>query len=220
MYFEQDRLSSSLKWVLCALLAVFCLSSAQAEFRIWEDKSGTIWEGEFVTMNAGLVVIRAHSGQKNEYKPESLSATDLDYLEKVVPPVLSLDVSRVTSGSSGKSEMVKCTAVIKKSDTRKYAGELTAVLVLMAEELATGAYSKAGSSKEFIFALPDKYGVPIAFQSDAVKFAKRSADSGRAYSGYILVVWDRFGNPIAIKTNRDSFSKKATKLAWPERLFK
>ncbi|MDF7809363.1 hypothetical protein P4E94_18105 [Pontiellaceae bacterium B12219] len=187
-----------------------------AEFRIWESTDGKIWEGEFVALNGGQVVIRDQSGNKAEFSPETLSAADLDYLEKVVPPNLSLDVSRTTDSASGKSEMVKCIASIKKTDTRKYRGELTAVLVVMAEELRTGAFSRAGASTEFKFVLPEKNGVPVVFESDAVKLLKRSNKSGRAYAGYVLVVWDRFGNALAVKSNRDSFLENAVKIAHPK----
>jgi hypothetical protein len=200
--------------LISTLILLSCL--ARAEYRIWESTAGDIWEGEFITMNCGLVVIRDQSGKKNEVDPKKLSGTDQEYLEMVIPPSLNLDVSHSENSISGGSEMVKCIATIKKSDTQKYTGELTAVLVMLAEELRTGAPSKAGSSKEFKFNLPEKHGVPIQFESNAYKFLKRSNRSGRAYAGYVLVIWDRFGNPVAIKSNRDSFAEKATKIARPK----
>jgi hypothetical protein len=203
------------KILLISMLSLLSLSSF-ADFRIWESTDGNIWEGEFVTLNGGMVVIQDQSGNKGEVDPEKLCAADLAYLEQVVPPNLSLDVSRSTDGTTGSSEMVKCIASIKKSDTRRYTGELTAVLVVMAEELRTGAFSRAGASKEFKFVLPEKNGVPVTFESDSVRLLKRSNKSGRAYSGYVLVVWDRFGNPIAMKSNRDSFLENAAKIAPPK----
>lgn len=189
---------------------------SHAEFRIWETSDGNIWEGEFVTMNGTKVVIRDQSGKKIECNPEILSDADQDYLEKVIPPSLNVDVSRATDSASGNSEMVKCIATIKKAGTGKYTGELTAVLVLLAEELRSGAFSKSGSATEFKFTLPEKHGVPVQFKSKSQKFLKRSSKSGRVYSGYVLVVWDRFGNPVAVKSNRDSFAEKATKIARPK----
>lgn len=194
---------------------------ADAEFRIWEDTSGNIWEGEFVTLNGGKVVIVDQAGVKAEYNPEDLSDNDHDYLEEMVPPKLSLDVSKTSdSSSSGNSESIICRATIKKTDTRAYAGELTAVLVVMSEEMRTGAFSKAGSSEEFKFNLPVTHGVPVTFESDSIRLSKSSAKSGRRYAGYVLVVWDRFGNPVAVKSNRDSFLERATKLARPRPTFK
>lgn len=201
-------------FIIVASLMIGLIS--RAEFRIWENRSGEIWEGEFVTLNAGKVVIRDHDGNKTEYSSDDLSENDLAYLEKQVPPQLSLNVSKTSSASSsGNSETVRCRASIKKTDTRNYSGELTAVLVMLAEEQRTGSFSKAGSSKEFKFTLPEKYGVPVEFESDGVRVAKSSAKSGKVYAGYILVVWDRFGNPIAVESNRDSFVERATKIARP-----
>ncbi|MDF7825862.1 hypothetical protein P4B35_17670 [Pontiellaceae bacterium B12227] len=211
-----NHISSRALLFLPLVFVLLAVQSVSAEFRIWESTDGTIWEGEFVTMNGGRVVIRDQAGKKNEYKPDALCEADRDYLEKVIPPALSIDVSRSTDSISGSSERVKCIATIKKANTAKYSGELTAVLVMLAEELKTGAYSKAGSATEFKFTLPEKHGVPVQFKSDTQKFLKRSNNSGRAYSGYILVVWDRFGNPVAVKSNRDSFLEKATKIARPK----
>lgn len=208
--------------LFCIIMsAIFAMTGVFAEYRIWEDKSGNIWEGEFVTLNAGKVVVKDQAGVKAEYDPDQLSANDLDYLEEMVPPKLSLDVSKKSdSSSSGSTERVLCRVTIKKTDTRAYKGELTGVLVVMSKEMRTGVFSKAGSSKEFKFTLPEKHGVPVEFESDSIKLFKSSAKSGRVYAGYILVVWDRFGNPIAVKSNRDSFMDRATKLARPMPKFK
>ncbi|MEI6891822.1 MAG: hypothetical protein V5783_06590 [Pontiella sp.] len=189
---------------------------AQAEFRIWESTDGDIWEGEFVTMTAGLVVVQDQFGEKSQHKLISLSAADQEYLEERLPPSLNLDVSRSADTISSGSEMMHCVATIKKSSTQPYKGELTAVLVILAEEQRTGAISKAGATKEFKFTLPEKYSEPIQFESKPYKFMKSSKKSGRAYYGYVLVVWDRFGNPIAVKSNRDSYAEKAARIARPK----
>ncbi|MDZ8119534.1 SHD1 domain-containing protein [Pontiella agarivorans] len=200
------------------MMGIFAEFSSFAEFRIWEDRSGRIWEGEFVTMNAGKVVVQNQSGTKTEYNPEQLSENDLSYLEEIIPPKLSLDVSKTSNSStSGNSESIICRASIKKANTRIYKGELTAVLVVLAEEMRTGAFSKAGASTEYSFVLPEKHGVVVEFESSAVPLAKSSAKSGRVYAGYVLVVWDRFGNPVAVQSNRDSFLERATKIARPRR---
>jgi hypothetical protein len=206
------------------ILLIYALSLfsglAYAEFRIWESADGDIWEGEFITMNGALIVIQDQVGNKAEYDPANLCAADLEYLEKVLPPSLNVDVSRSITSKTSSSEMVKCITTIKKSDTRPYKGELTAVLVMLAEEIRTGVSSKAGSSTEFKFTLPEKHGIPIEFESKVAKFVKGSSKSGRAYTGYVLVVWDRFGNPISVKSNRDSYIEKATKIARPKFSFK
>lgn len=202
-------------WISFVLLSssMWCFS----DFRIWEDIAGNIWEGEFITVNAGSVVIRNQQGDKAEHQLDQLSENDLIYLEEVLPPKLSLDVSKSSdSSSTGQSVVVRCRATIKKTDTRSYNGELTAVLVLISEEQRTGSFSKAGSSMEFKFKLPEKHGVPVEFESSTVKLLKSSAKSGKVYAGYVLVVWDRFGNPVAIKSNRDSFVERATKIARPK----
>ena len=198
------------------IIVTFLTLGAHSEFRIWESAAGDLWEGEFITMNGKLVVIMDQSGKKRAFDPNALSETDREYLEKVIPPSLKVEVSRSVDSISSGAEMVRCIATIKKSDTQKYKGELTAVLVMLAEELRTGVNSKAGSSKEFKFTLPEKHGVPVKFESNPYRFLKRSNNSGRVYSGYVLVVWDRFGNPVAVKSNRDSFAEKAIKIARPK----
>ncbi|MEE9369178.1 MAG: hypothetical protein V3V05_10025 [Pontiella sp.] len=141
----------------------------------------------------------------------------LYHLEKVVPPKLSIKVTKTTdnSGVGSNSEKVRCHAGIKQIDTLPYKGELTAVLVTMGEDIRTGASTKV-SSTEYQFTLPKIKGELIEFKGEKNTFIRKANKSGRTYTGYILVVWDRFGNPIAIKSNRDSFAEKATRLARPK----
>ena len=190
--------------------------SAIAEFRIWEDVQGNIWEAEFFAMNGNLVVLRDQAGRNVEFEPGKLCVADREYLEKVVPPALSIDVSKTTdnAGSGQNTERVQCLADIKQSDARSYTGPLTAVLAIVGEDIRTGAISLV-SSKEHVFTLPENRGMSVEFRSDRVSFAKNSAKSGKLYGGYVLVVWDRFSNPVAIESNRDSYLEMATKLAAP-----
>ena len=204
------------KSLLLVVLFVLC-TNVRAEFRIWEDKDGNIWEAEFVTLSAGEVVMRDQQGERTRMKPEELSENDQLYLEKVVPPVLSLDVSKTTANTgSTKSSMVavRCVATIKQTDTRPYTGELTAVLLTMGADIRTGSASTV-NKKEYSFTLPRTRGDVVEFSGDRASFQKTSNKSGRAYYGYVLVVWDRFGNPISVKSNRDSLAERAEKIARP-----
>ena len=195
-------------------LSLFVSLSARAEFRIWESTRGDVWEGEFVTMNGGLVVVRDQSGNKTELKPEALCPADLEYLEKMVPPKVNISVSKTTdsAGASGSQERVKCLATLRQVDTKPYSGELTLVLVIMAEDIRTGAMSISSKTEEG-FTLPANRGEALEFASKSAQFYKRSQKGGRAYSGYLVVVWDRFGNPIAVESNRAAYEEKATSLA-------
>lgn len=195
-------------------LLTITMSASQAEFRIWEDAKGNILEGEFITMNGELAVIRDRSGKDLEFNPTILSESDQLYLEKVVPPTLSIDVSK-TTGSGSKNnhgEEVRCFVSIKQASTRPYTGELTAVLVVMGESVRTGKKSSVGKI-EHIFKLPTTRGASVEFHSDSERF--NGAKSKNKYSGYLIVVWDRFGNPVSIKSNRAEFEKKAKTLASP-----
>lgn len=201
---------------LMLLLASIC-QYATAELRIWEDTKGAIWEGEFITMNAGLAVIRDSSGKKSEIEPKSLCETDQKYLEKVLPPKLVIDVSKTTESKSAgiNTEQVVCLASIKQADTRMYTGELTAVLVTMGVDIQSGATSKV-SSTDYNFTLPENHNQTIEFVGSKNTFYRKAQKKGRAYSGYILVVWDQYGKPIAIKSNRDTFVEQAARLGRPK----
>lgn len=201
------------------ILAIcFLAVVAHAEFRIWEDAKGNIWEGEFVTFSAGEAVIRDQTDARIRIKPETLCLADQRYLEKVVPPKLVIDVSKTTdnAGVGSSSEQVRCLVSIKQSDTRPYTGELTAVLVTMGEDIRTGSSSVAEST-EHRFTLPKNRGMAVEFGGARSSFRRKSNKSGRTYSGYILVVWDRFGNPVAVKSNRAVFEERAIQFARPKK---
>ena len=201
------------KVVLIGLWSILSCS-VQAEFRIWEDAKGNVFEGEFVAMSAGLVVLRNQAGKESSFNPEELCPSDLQYLDRVIPPALGLDVTRSTdnSGKVNNAEHVRCTAAIKQTDRRPYTGELTAVLVVMGEDIRTGG-SAIASRKEHTFTLPEIRGESIEFASEQSLFYRRSRKTGRQYGGYVLVVWDRFGNAIAKKSNRASYEERAEKYA-------
>lgn len=204
------------------ILALGLLAVAtHAEFRIWEDGNGNIWEGEFVTLSAGEVVIRDQADKRIRIDPDRLCEADQRYLEKVVPPKLVIDVSKTTDnvGVGRNSELVRCLASIKQTDTRPYTGELTAVLVTMGEDIRTGSPSVV-SNTELGFTLPEIRGVAVEFSGKSNTFLRKSNKTGRAYSGYVLVVWDRFGNPVAVKSNRDAYEEKATRYARPKKTSK
>lgn len=205
------------KTLLLSAALAHLVTVSFAEFRIWEDKDGNIWEAEFVTLSAGEVVMHDQQGERTRIKPENLSESDRLYLEKVVPPVLSLDVSKTTANTAStkkNSESVKCVATIKQTDTRPYGGELTAVLVTMGADIRTGSTS-ISDTEEFSFVLPAVRGDVVEFEGGRVTFQKTSNKQGRAYYGYVLAVWDRFGNTVAVKSNRDSLAERADKLARP-----
>ena len=205
-----------MKRALLLLLLYGLAHGVSAEFRIWEDKAGNIWEGEFVTLSAGEVVMNDQAGKRIRIKPEKLCQADRLYLEKVVPPRLSIDVSKTTdnTGKGGSLGLVRCVVSIKQTDNRSYSGELTAVLLTMGADIRTGS-ARTVNKKEHTFKLPEKRGAPIQFQGDTARFQKSAAKSGTAYYGYVLVVWDRFGNVVAIKSNRDSLAEKGAKIARP-----
>ncbi len=204
--------------VIVYLLGVFAAVSAFAEFRIWETSDGQVMEREFITMSAGDILLRDQQGKEYRMKPEQLCEADQKYLDKVLPPKLVLDVSKVTDNSAGSSqiEYVVCEATLKQTDTRPYSGELTAVLLVIGEDIRTGGTTIAGRSEE-IFSLPETRGDTVSFSSKKNKFFRKSRKSGQAYSGYVFAVWDRFGQMIAMKTSVASFEDKADKLAKPRK---
>lgn len=186
----------------------------QAEYRIWEDTKGNILEGEFVAMNGKLIVVRERSGKEKRFNPAMLCEADQQYLEKVVPPSLSLNVSKTTDGRSSKGDSLRFLVSMKQADTRPYKGELTAVLVIMGESIRTGS-KRSVAKKEHTFTLPENSGDLIEFASDREIFNSNKSKSGNVYSGYLLVVWDRYGNPVSIESNRAEFEDRAKSLASP-----
>lgn len=185
-----------------------------AEFRIWENRAGDIWEAEFITMNIDKVRLRNQGGEEKEYRLTDLSAADVDYLDERLPPKLSIDISKTTDGTgSGATMKVICNATIKQSDTRGYDGELTLVLLVIGEDKRTGSYSTVSRTEEN-FTLPEEWGKVVEVSSRASTVYKSDKKRGRVYSGYVAVVWDRFGNAIAVVTNKPALEERAQKMAY------
>lgn len=205
--------------MLIAVAALWAVaSSVQAEFRIWEDARGNVVEGEFMALSGDDAVLRGQDGREIRLDSGGLCIADREYLDRTVPPQLDIDVSKTTGGegAQGQSESVRCLATLRQADRRAYGGGLVAVLVVMGEDLRTGAAVPL-STTEHRFTLPERRGEAVGFASGWVRFSGKTGQSGRAYSGYLLVVWDRFGAPIAVKTNRPTYGQMAARIAAPSR---
>ena len=203
-----------MKQVLIIAGVVILVMNSFAEFRIWENTSGEIWEAEFVTMKGKLVLLRDQGGGESEYAPSDLSQADRDYLDEKLPPVLDINVSKTTDDSISSSKTkVTCNASVKQADTREYHGELTLVLLVIGEDVRTGSLSRLNKTEK-VFTLPEQWGESVELSSAPTAVFKNNAKSGRIYAGYVAVVWDRFGNAIAVETNKSSLEERAEKMAY------
>lgn len=197
-------------FIICFLI----IFQVAAEFRIWESPDGDIWEAEFVTMKGQMVLLKDQAGTVKEYRREDLSENDNEYLDEMLPPTLSIDISKTTDGTgTGSTDKIICNLTLKQTDTRKYNGELTVVLLVLGEDTRTGSISVASRTEENV-TISETWGKPIQISSRKTTLFKSSAKRGRVYGGYLAVVWDRFGNAIAIETNKAGMEDRAEKLAY------
>ena len=200
--------------LLISVVLVMCLY-AQAEYRIWTDKTGYAVEAEFVTETGGQMVFRDRAGQEYKIDPEQLSEEDQHYLQMLLPPTLDINVNKQTDSFSRgtvKQGSVQCVVRIKKTSTRPYTGKLSAHLLVIGRHHRSDHYVILNrASKEFTLTRENKE--QVEFKSGRIRIGfDLYGKALTEYSGYVVVVKDSRGEIVNKKLSRKSFEKMAKSL--------
>ena len=202
------------KIVIGVVFLSLSFSARAAEMRIWEDKNGNRYEAEFVRELFDQMTLRCKDGTEVRIPVDDFSEHDQKYMRVMVPPKISVDVSRKmwpkpkppeTWGSSDTVMMVQGRVTIVKESKRIFTSRLNAELFMIAEEVDGDHYvllSKTDSS----FLLGDHNDGIHLFASEPVMTRKYEEYGpaglrGEEYSGYLVVVSDAQGNVLDIKTD-------------------
>ena len=189
---------------------------AFGEFRIWEDAKGKTIEAEYISEQAGRIVLELRNGKTIRINPETLSEKDRNYASLRVKPKLILDVDekemRVKDSNLvlAYNNEVRLTANIQKKSTRAYNGELTATFIFIGD-----------NERSIHETIVKKYAVKFnlekektltrnaAFATEGHSFLKSAHHS---YEGYLIVITDSFGEMVSAESNPSSYERYAEKL--------
>ena len=214
------------KWV-CLMISLFCLCNVQAEMRIWSDKKGNTIEADYINIIGSKVALKTQEGKNIKVPISGLCDADRKYLAEIIPPKIKIEVDTdkdrdtVDSYSSSygsynyerKSETIKCTAVLKKTNQEPTNRKFKAHMYVIGKE--TSRPIKTVLSKvehEFDF----KQNKTTSFHSDpvTVEYTKSdyASEGGFRYDGYIVFVEDSELRIIAIESSNSGYEKNLHKL--------
>ena len=184
-----------------------------AEMRVWRDKSGNQFVGEFVQETLASVILKTPDRRPLLIKLEDLSASDLEYLRTTILPPIKITARKKKREKERNEDfrksgdyitIVTLNVTVQKLRRDPYAGMLRAEVYLVGEELATDDYRLSGKGESRVFFNEENRG--------AYKFSKsaefrqyeeynREEIRGADYEGYLVVVFDPEGNRMGYKTD-------------------
>ncbi len=193
------------------------------ETRIWTLTSGKTIKAEFLTLIGGKVSLKNAKGRQITVPEGKFSEDDLNHIDLLMPPDLTLDFSKKSKQRSFPDTFSRdipsafyfdFKARISQSSSRLYSHELTAELFVIAQEIDGDKRILLDYQKE-PFYMPDGRRSVFQIKSKTVQLSDyviREFHRGENYKGHLIVVTDSRGEIIAYKTTSKSLFKNLDNL--------
>lgn len=203
--------------LLSGALLLCCCASSFAEMRIWRDKSGNTYAGEYVRVIFGGVAIRTPDKTQVNIPLEDLSVEDTKYLQKLILPKITIDVrskkrekernpdNEANGANQFFSEWIVATlnVTVRKQGKMPYDGALPMEVYFFADELLTDDIRLVSKQTASVVFNEENRGVfTFTAEAEIQRYRCYTGDErGAQYSGYLVVVYDPQGNRMDYKTN-------------------
>ncbi len=206
-------MSSSKKLLACLALLVLC-GSTEATMRVWRDKQGNTFVGEFVREKFGKFTFRDSDKQVKTVAMEDLVDADVDFIRNLIPPKIDAELKvkdelveyppEAFAGGSGTIEQYDLftTLTVKRRSSSPYGGILRGEIYLVAQEVETD-HMKMVLKETF----------PIQFKDDSKEFVYTTIgeayrygdyydeDRGNEYLGYAFFIYAPDGSLLSTDSN-------------------
>ncbi|MBI9021235.1 MAG: hypothetical protein JEZ10_08290 [Verrucomicrobia bacterium] len=200
------------KQILAGVAVVLLHGAAFAEIRVWHDKDGNYFEGEFVREQLGKVYFKDTSRQTRSIEVTNLAPQSLGYIRTMIPPELEIDFSKNeknkerNENASPQDQIVVVTGTVKISPAGRtsFEGILRGELYLVGAEVATDDYMMM-AKESFPIRFPAERNPSVEFTMSAIARVYEeyngSQTRGRNYEGYVVVILGPNGDVIKTETN-------------------
>jgi hypothetical protein len=203
--------------LLFGAIISFSCTSVGAEMRVWMDKSGNQYVGEFVREKFGSVTIRTPDRRPLPIKLENLSVSDLEYLRtKILPPIKITARKKRREKERNEDfrrdgdyiDIVTLEVTVQTMSRIPYTGMLRSEVYLVGEEVAESdskhCYRLSGKGGSRVFFNEENRGASKFLTSAEFRqFVSYSLGETRGadYAGYLVIVFDPEGNRMGYKTD-------------------
>lgn len=186
------------------------------EFRIWEDMRGKSIEAEYVSEQAGKVLLKLRNGKTIRVNPETLSPEDREYANLRVKPKLVIDIDKDEKRVQDRNlifafnNQVHLTAEVKKKSSRPYNGKLTATFIFIGDN-ERSSHETVVKKTETPFTIEKEKTLRCGgiFSTERKAFIKTAHHT---FQGYLLVITDSFGEIVAAESQPSTYERYAEKL--------
>lgn len=183
-----------------------------AEFRIWTDCKGRVFEAEYVSLQQRQLRLKDQGGRIHFFALDQLCEAGRTYVEEQIPPAVeiqvSVDVDRVQKPRT--LEVVCCSGRVALVGSRNYFRELSGTLLILGEKRGREEVTVL-AREEFLLSFPKGKGEGT-FGVEEVYFPSARKGQRCRYSGYLVVLRDDQGRLVAEKSNRKLYRNCAVEL--------
>jgi len=196
--------------IVCIILCAMSLC-ASAEMRVWHDKDGKEYTGNFEREAFGKLFFRGPDKKIFSLVATNLIDSDLEHVRSNALPEVQIQFQKSKRlkdkpdkdwGDDMEME-VKGTVKIRKTSKFPYFGTLKGEVYLIAEEVATDDY-KLVAKKTFPVKFPNVKKAEVEAKISVIirNFKDKNEDMrGAFYEGYVVIVSDADGTPMELKTD-------------------
>lgn len=201
--------------MLCLALLFIC-GAASADMRVWRDKSGTSFVGEFIREKFDKFTFKDQDKKVHTILISDMSDNDLTFIRTMVSPSVTVEVkikrevaefcAEAFNGGAGDISLVEIfsTVTVKKKSPTPFEGILKAEFYLVGDEVMTD-HHKMLKTDIFAVRFPNNTKDPFVFESMAEAFEYEEygdiGQRGNQYGGYALFVYAPDGSLLASDTN-------------------
>ncbi len=194
-------------WTILGLI-LLC-GRVSAEMRIWRDQQGNQFEGDYVRVVFGKVMLQNPQGEKIYIPLKELASADTKYLSTVYVPTMEITVrtrSRAKPPTDAdlpddKSTIVTAEVTIRTKE-KVESSSLRAEVYLVGAEVATADYrivKKAGGP--LTFTTENAYQTTFSLEMESREYMEFNfQDRGTLYEGYLVLVFDKTDELIEYKS--------------------
>lgn len=190
-------------------LALLC-GPASAVMRMWTDRKGSPFEGEYVRMGSNEVLVRDRSGTVRYVPVKNLSSRDMEYLTSVYVPDVTITFSKWSQNKfradnaldTDKIEIV--TGTVEIQTKQKLPNDtLRAEVYLIGAEVATKDYRiKSKVSSALNFNEENNFTAALPLEMESREYLEYNDQiRGTLYGGYLVVILNQRNEMIDYKTD-------------------
>lgn len=192
------------------LLSLLFADVVDAEVRIWREKNGRQFTGDFVHEKFEQFYFRGEDGNLFKIPADNMEDVDKNHIRSMIPPKISAQFSRKETPSPRpvyydeemRMQDISGRVTVKRRSAPPFTGILQGELYIVGAEV-DNSYYKMMDQYVFAVELPEDRGVPFTYNTFTQfrQYLIYDLNRGQTYEGYALFIYAPSGELLDLQTN-------------------